>query len=367
MTRVLLAVGSLRIGGLETVVMNCARSMVRQNCCFDFLIWDTSEGEFEKEAEALGGRVIRIPPPNDSYFAFYKNVKEVINAYGPYDVVHSHVFFNTGIVLCAAYHCGVNTRIAHSHSVKRKSDKKFPKNVYCHIMRKMINKYSNVKCACSIATGQYLFGVDQFKTSGIVLPNVVDMSAFVFSKINREDMRKEFHISNEKTVIGHVGHMLPVKNQLFLLEVFAEYLKANDAVLLFVGSGSEYDRIKQKVTELGIEDDVILTGTRTDVDRIMSAFDVFVLPSLHEGLPLTVIEAMSNGLSYIIEKHVAAEEIAEFDNCIKVDGYNSLDWCKAISDSIAKGRYDSAACIEKLAVFSMDHFKDVLTELYTKN
>lgn len=365
--RVLLVVGSLRIGGLETVVMNCAKCMSTHNCRFDFLLWDNSVGELEKEAEALGGKIIKISPPNKNYFSFYKSVKEVIKKHGPYDVVHSHVFFNTGIVLCAAHSAGVNVRVAHSHSVQRKKDKKFPKNIYCGIMRRMINKHSTVKCACSTATGRYLFGAKAFDACGIVLPNVVDMPSFAFSSANRETIRKEFNIPSNKTVIGHIGHMLPVKNQLFLLEIFAEYLKTNEATLLFVGNGPEYDRIKQKISELGIEDDVILTGTRMDACKIMSAFDIFMLPSLHEGLPLTTIEAMSNGLSYVIEKNVVAEEIAKFDNCIKVDGYDKKDWCRAISEGLVKGRYDSEDCIEKLELFSEEHFRNILTKIYTKS
>ena len=113
MKKVLLVTGSLRIGGLETVVMNCARYLPKSEYSFDFLCWDKSIGEFETEAKRLGGEIIRIRSPHDGYYAFYKDVKSAMESYGPYDVVHSHVFFLTGLVLRAAARLGVKVRIAH--------------------------------------------------------------------------------------------------------------------------------------------------------------------------------------------------------------------------------------------------------------
>lgn len=364
MVKVLLVSGSLRVGGLENVVMNCARYMPSSEYSFDFLCWDDRIGEFEEEAKNLGGRVIKIPSPHSSYYKFYQNIKKIIKTEGPYDVVHSHVFFLSGIVLHAAHSCGVRTRIAHSHSIKRKNDSTGFRKIYCSIMRKMINKNATVKCACSTATGRYLYGTEIFDDCGIILPNVIDLSSFEFSLTNRDMIRNEFGIFKEQIVIGNVGHMLTVKNQSFLLDIFSVFVKNNDAYLMIVGDGPEKGRLTAKISELGIADRVILTGVRMDVVKIMSAFDIFVLPSLHEGLPLTIVESMANGLSYVMEGSIIAKEIVEFDHCIKVSGYRATDWSEAISKGIEKGRFDSRMSIEQLEMFGKENFREVLTKMY---
>ena len=348
--------------------MNCGlpnQDMKKNGYHFDFLCWDDEPGEYEEEAKSFGN-VIRIQPPKYGYFKLYRNIKRIISDNGGYDIVHSHVYFITGLVLFAAAKSDVSVRIAHSHSVRRKDDKKIFRKFYCWIMRKLINKYATAKCACSNEAGCNLFGKDVFNATGIVLPNVVDLSLFSFSTNNKKLIRSELNILDSQIVIGHVGHMLPVKNQLFLLDVFNMFVKNNyNAVLVMVGNGPERDRIIRKIVDLKIEDSVILTGTRKDVDKIMSAFDIFILPSIHEGLPLTTVEAMANGLSYVMEKDVVADEIASFSNSIKVEGYNVKSWYDAINNGISKGRYDSSRCIENLKMFGVEHFEEILTKLYS--
>ncbi len=366
MIKVLLVAGSLRIGGLETVVMNCARYMPSSDYSFDFLCWDNETGEFENEAKTFGGKVIKISSPHKGYYKFYKNIKKIMKTEGPYDIVHSHVFFLTGIVLFAARSCGVKTRIAHSHSIQRKTDGTLLRRIYCTFMRKLINKNATIKCACSTATGRYLYGTEAFDSSGVILPNVVNMASFEFSLANRDAIRREFGISKDQIVIGNIGHMLTVKNHLFLLEIFSVYAKDNNACLLIVGDGPEREKICAKMSEFSIEDKVFLAGTRMDIPQIMSAFDIFVLPSLHEGLPLTIIEAMSNGLSYVMESNIIAKELSAFDNCIKVEGYSASAWSAAISKGIEKGRFNSKTCIEQLGMFGVEHFREVLAEMYAQ-
>lgn len=116
---------------------------------------------------------------------------------------------------------------------------------------------------------------------------------------------------------------------------------------------------------MNIKDDVILIGTRSDVNIIMSAFDVFLLPSLHEGLPVTLVESMANGLSYIIEKKVVAEEMSKYSNCIAVNGYDIDNWVNAIVKVQKIGRFDSEECINLLCDYSAEHFKNIIEELYS--
>lgn len=364
MKRVLQVVGSLHVGGLETVAMNFIRYANPNEYKFDYLVYGNLIGEYEDEVLNRGGRIIRIPGPKSGYMKFFKDLNNVMREYGPYDIVHSHTYFNSGLVVRIAKKNGVKKCIAHAHSGNRSGNDKLNRKMSYFILRKLLNKYSDSFCACSNAAGKYVFGKNSFKEKGVVLPNTIDLEKFVFSEDNRHDVRMSLGCSDDQEIIGTVGHMLPVKNHLFLIDVFKEYVKTRNAVLVIVGDGSLRDTIEEKISALNLSSKVILTGMRKDVYKIMSCMDVFVLPSLHEGLPLTLVEAMANGLSFVVEKKVIAEEMAQYQNCQIVDGYDIDCWCKAITDAVSKGRYDSFDCIKQLKRYSSDFFKNEMTRLY---
>lgn len=366
MKKILIVSGSLRIGGLENIAMNFRRYSDKSKYTIDYLVYGDEVGEFEKEARELGCKIYHINKPKKGYFKFYSNLKNIIKNNGPYDIVHSHTFFNTGIVLKAAKSCGIEKCIAHVHSGKRANDSNFKKRISYFFLKKMINKYADIKCACSMASGEYVFGKTVFNKDGIVIPNVVDLDKFVYSLDNRQKIRQEFNISDETFIIGHVGHLLPVKNQLFLLEVFSKYERTytKDSKLIIVGDGKLKNELIKKVNQYKLTDKVIIAGTRNNVFEIMSAFDVFVLPSLHEGLPLTLVEAMANGLSYVIERDVVANEMKNFKNCICVNKYSVQEWVEAIENSRNRGRFSSENCILQLNNYSINYFKNIVNKIY---
>ena len=169
-------------------------------------------------------------------------------------------------------------------------------------MRK-IPQYATDLLACGKCAGDWMFGGNSYQ----IIPNSIDTSRYIFSQTISAQKRSELGIGSE-ILIGHVGNFTPAKNHSFLLEIFQKVLFLEpSAKLLLVGGGDNITIIKDKVRSLGISDSVIFTGSRSDVHQLMQAMDVFVFPSLYEGLPVTMIEAQSAGLPCVISDHVSEE------------------------------------------------------------
>lgn len=365
MIHILQVVGSLRIGGLETVAMNCMRYADTTEYQFDFLVFGEQVGDYEAEAIECGCNVIHIPAPGKSYRAYYKKLCEVMK-HGKYDIVHSHVFFNSGIVLLAAKKCGVPVRIAHAHSVKRKSDKGIRKAVFQTVMRKLLVKYATKFCACSKQAGEYVFSKEAFEEKGMVLPNCIDVSKFAFSEENRKRIRRELSINENAVVIGQVGHLTQAKNQKFLLDLFSEFLKTNPAaMLLLVGDGELRNELETQIASLGIDKSVRLTGTRSDIGALLSAMDVYVCTSTNEGFGITLLEAKANGLPCVIEEETLVDEIQELNHNHIVKGFNNVRlWLERIEEALREERNQNIAYSVASSKFNSANLQDNLKKLY---
>ena len=363
MVKVLQVTGSLRVGGLETVAMNCMRYADKDKFQFDFLVFGDQIGEYEEEAIRSGARIIRIPSPRKSYAQYYRNLCKAIKENGPYDIVHSHVFFNSGIVMLAAKQCGVPLRIAHAHSARRKSDCGMQKEVFRCVMRHLLIKNATRLCACSQSAGDYVFTKRAFRKRGMVLPNVIDTDAFAFSGEARARVRKELGIEARSTVLGQVGHLTAAKNQMFLLDVFAAYQKEHpDSVLLLVGDGELRGQLEQKIETLGLQRNVRLTGTRLDIGDLLSAIDVYVCTSTNEGFGITLLEAAANGLRVVVEERVLVEELKQMTLYQTVFGFEISEWVRCISAMVNKGRSSS---IEN-SCYSIKRMPQYIVALYER-
>ena len=134
-----------------------------------------------------------------------------------------------------------------------------------------------------------------------MIPNGIDLQRFTFDEEKRRRMRQELGISDNTFVIGHVGRMTTPKNHRFLVELFAEYHKKNqNSRILLVGDGELFETVQQQCTQLGISDSVIMVGSKTNTEDYYQVMDVFVFPSLWEGLPVSVVEAQANGLHCLL-------------------------------------------------------------------
>lgn len=296
--RILQVVTIMNRGGLETMLMNYYRKVDHKKIQFDFMVHRNQEGDYDQEILKLGGRIYRMPqirPGN--YRDYFKCLDDFFANHPEFNVVHSHINENSSFVLRAAKKANIQVRIAHSHLAGLPFDYKFPFRMYARLFLK---KNASQFFACSDEAGEWLFGKNFARNNNIiVLKNAIDTKEFRFSEETRDKVRKDLELEG-KFVIGHVGRFNTQKNHDFLIDIFNEIHKEKkDTVLVLVGEGKLEDEIKKKVERLNLSNSVKFLGLRSDVANIMQAMDLFLFPSLYEGLGVVLIEAQAAGLKCI--------------------------------------------------------------------
>lgn len=315
-------------GGVEAVVMNYYRHIDRTRIQFDFLCSENSTNIPYDEIEDLGGRVYLIP----NYTKISKYQKELIKIFkeNKYKIVHSHINTLSVFSLHAAKKAGVPVRIAHSHSTTNKAEWK--KNIIKQCLRPFSKIYATDYFACSELAGRWLFGNKTYNDGKVyILNNAIDVDKFDFNEEIRKKKRKELNIEDGTLVIGHVGRFVAQKNHKKLIEIFNEVHKQNrDTILLLAGQGPLMDKIKKQVNESGLKNSVIFLGQRSDINELYQAFDVFVLPSLYEGLPVSGIEAQAAGLPCVFSNNMTKEtRVLESTKFLSLEK-TQKEWANAI-------------------------------------
>ncbi len=309
MKNVLIVTSPLTVGGFDIIATGLQLNMNKEKYDFTYYIKGEEIGPLEEVVLKSGAKVIHSPNSVKGYYGQYKYLKKVMTE-GGYDIVHSHLMFFSGIVMKAAKECGIKTRIPHSHMTNPcMEDRILPVRIiaklYSIVMKKWLNKYGTDLIACGPEAGYYLYGKRNFESKGILLNNAIDFNKFVFDKKDRENIRAEFNIDNDTLILGHVGRLNYVKNHTFLIKVFYETQKINpNSKLLIVGEGEDRKSIESQAYKLNIQDKVIVTGIRNDVSKMLSAMDVFVFPSLYEGVPVTLVEAQATKLPCLVSDRV---------------------------------------------------------------
>lgn len=301
MLRVLHVVTDMNRGGLETMIMNYYRNIDRKKIQFDFLVHRGYRASYDDEIESYGGKIYRL----SRLIPWSKNYIKMLDAFfqehPEYKIVHVHQDCLSGVILKVAEKNGVPIRIAHSHSSSQDKNLKYLIKLW---YKRWIPKYATQLLACGKEAGDWMFDGQPYQ----VLNNAIDAKKYKYDLKIREKMRQQLQISGDTKVIGHVGRFSEPKNHSFLIDIFQCIHEENkNTKLLLVGDGELYNQIQEKVKKYGLEEAVIFTGVRTDVTDLMQAMDVFLFPSLYEGLPLTLIEAQAAGLPCIISDKVPIE------------------------------------------------------------
>ena len=335
MIRVLQVVTYMGRGGIETMLMNYYRKIDRSIIQFDFLVHRDFKGDFDDEILSMGGKIYHVPRYNPFSFEYRRKVRDFFEKHKEYKIVHSHINSMSGIVLKEAARSEVPVRIAHSHCEGFEKSIKVP-------IKKMfipqISKNATAFMACSDAAGKFLFGKDkQF----VVLPNAIEVEKFKYNELTREKFRKEFSVSDDTIVLGHVGRFFGQKNHAFLIDIFQEVIKKKKAKLLLVGDGELKSEIKKRVDENHISENVIFAGVRSDVPELMQAMDIFVFPSLFEGLGVAAVEAQAAGLPTVISDCIPSEVIISKDlvSVLSLD-QSPEEWANHILSRIGVKRTD---------------------------
>lgn len=290
-------------GGAETLIMNLYQNIDRSKIQFDFLT--CKKGVFDEKIIELGGKIHRIPYVTDvGHFGYLKEIRSFFQSYSNYQIVHSHLDKMSGLVLRSAKKVGIPVRIAHSHNTS--SEGGMAAKLYKTYAGKFILPNATHLVACSKHAARWLF--DSKAEKAMLIRNGIDYEAFAFSKEIRKKVREELNLSEDTFVVGHVGRFSLQKNHSFLLDIFEALLKRKpNAILLLAGDGPLRKKIESKVKRLNISDRVLFLGIRSDINRLLQAFDVFVFPSFHEGLPVTLIEAQGSGLPCVISDAISEE------------------------------------------------------------
>lgn len=287
-------------GGLETLLMNCYRHVDRNAVQFDFLVHRYPRAAYDDEIEELGGVIHRIPRLNPINPQYKKALVDFFTGHPEYKIVHCHLDCMSGIPLAVAKKCGVPVRIAHSHNSNQDRNWKYLLKRY--FMTKIPGTATHF-FACSKEAGEFMFPEQEVT----LIKNGIDTKRFSFDSSVRRIVRDELGLGNE-LVLGHVGRFMPQKNHTFLIDIFAElHGQIPSAVLLLVGQGPLESQIREKVQQLGLTECVRFLGLREDVNRILQAVDVFVMPSLYEGLSLSTVEAQTSGAYCIFSDTIPAE------------------------------------------------------------
>ena len=315
MKTVLVVAGKLSIGGAERVCRNIGYFANPEKFQIDYLVFGDELGAYEPELQKKGCRIWHMKLPQDNYPRFYTSLKKLIRQQH-YDVVHCHTMFNSGLVLHAAKSCGVPIRIAHSHSTRSEGHRSLAQRAYETHMRHWIQRDATHWIGCGDAAGRWLFGDRFFRIHGQVLLNGIDLDRFRFDTNARQAIR----IANgwtDRFLIGHVGHLASVKNQRFLLQLMKPLLTLRpETQLLLLGEGADRPMLEAEIRAQGLQASVSMPGNVSDVYNYLSAMDLFVFPSLHEGMPLSVVEAQANGLPCLLSdqvpKDVALTELVSF-------------------------------------------------------
>lgn len=358
--KILQVIGGLSVGGAEMMVMNFLRFIDKEKFHFDFLVYGDKVGEFEKEAKKEGANIIHISEPSKGYRQFSKNIKWVFSEYGPYDVVHSHTLLNNGFILREASKSGIKHRISHSHSTHNRVNETLLTRMYEKYMKSLISRHATAFMSCGEEAGNYLYGKEKFCSKGIVFNNGIDAKKFQFNSDTRTKIRENLDLKN-KLVIGNIGRFHKVKNLNYLIDIFASInVIENNSVLLLVGDGDEKSSIENRVKMHGLTENVIFMGMRSDIPEIMQAMDVFVMPSLFEGLPVVLVEAQAAGLPCVVSNSIT-QELQITDLIHYVDLIENPDfWAKKVlavtkenercltNDLIEKSGYDIHTEIKKL-------------------
>lgn len=292
------------------------------------------------------------------FFNFLKN--------NNYEIVHIHseVAYKQFLYVIAAHCAGVNKIIVHSHSSDIDGEHKKLKLVLHRVFRKAVNKLGTDFLACSMPSARWMFDDCIMKSSRFhIIDNGIAVEKYKFDYEKRNKVRKNLGV-DEYIVLGHVGSLKKVKNQSFLIRLLAT-MDLNKYRLILVGDGEDRKKLKEQAMENGCENNIVMLGSRNDVNVLMQAFDVFLFPSLFEGVPMALIEAQTLGVPILasdrINPMIKVNPNVEF---VPIDSDSIPTWKKKIEENLEKHLYEKGVEIVSNSRFNIKNSADCLRKVY---
>lgn len=336
MTKRILICGLTQIyGGMESYIMNIYRNIDREAFQFDFLMVGEPRLSCEEEVKSLGGNIYFLPLKREDYRKHYSVLDSVFskNEYSGVYYQTGHMLQSLDVFKYAKRH-GVKVRAIHSHNT-RENEASLMVKIRRAFVYAELNKYVNHLLACSDEAGRWMFKGNEFE----VIKNSIDTQAFSYSIEDRDSIRAELGLEN-KRIVGTVARFTKQKNPTFLLQIVDSLLKRNEDVVFFhLGTGDLEEEIRAEVEKRGLSDRYFFLGIKPDVNRYLSAMDVFVLPSLYEGFPISYVEAQCSGVKCIISDKITSESDLT-NNSVFIPIDDSSKWVEQIERSFGYTRCD---------------------------
>lgn len=312
--RVLHVVRKLDPGGVETWLCQLLECFDRSRFKIDIAVTCDEPGRLEPKVRRLGARVHRLGHPRN-LLRFARRFRQIVGAFGPYRVVHAHLHHFSGILAWLAAREGIPHRITHSHSDRRHAEGRgIIRQTYLAGMKALVRRYGTLHLAVSSEAAEALYGPRWRDLSDVAISRCgLDFRRFGEVQKRRDELRRqlraELGVPSRALVVGTVGRLVEVKNQAFLVDLLRELRRAgHDAYLVIAGDGPLRGRLVGRAQEIGVEANMRLLGIRQDIPELLSSlYDVCVLPSLYEGLPLVALEAQAAGVPLLMSSNVTAE------------------------------------------------------------
>lgn len=317
-------------GGVESFLLNYYRNIDRENIQFDFLCNSHNPVAYEEELISLGGKTYHITARSKNPVLYKKELNHLFKERSSdWFAIWVNVSSLANIdYLKIAKKYGIQKRIIHSHN-SRNMDSKL-RGLLHDWNKRNLQKWATDFWACSDDAARWFYK-DELIPKAVIIHNAIDVRRISYDEEKRRAIRSRLQIDESTYVIGNVGRLHFQKNQAFAIDVFKEYLKMNpDSRLILIGQGEDGDMLRERASDLG--EKVIFTGVQSDIQGWLSAFDLFLFPSLFEGLSISAMEAQGNGVPVLASERVIPLEVKIAPNFI----FFSLDqsaeeWAKMIS------------------------------------
>ena len=327
--RVLHVLSAMSMAGTETLLMNIYRNIDRNKIQFDFAVSSTEECDYDREIESLGGKIFHYPRyTGKNHFQYKKWWNHFLEEHPEYHIVHGHIGSTASIYLKIAKNKGRFT-IAHSHSTKSTpSLHSYLYSIYAFPTRYIADFFFG--CSKQALIDRYGTKVAENKNRSKVLNNAIDAEKFVFNPDIREQIRSEYSVSDTDTIIGTVGRLTIQKNPFEIIKICKELKNRGvDFKFWWFGKGDLENKIKETIKSECLEDVIKLMGTRSDVNNTLQGMDIFLFPSLWEGLGIACVEAQAAGLPTLCSNTIPTEAKV-CDQCVYLPLNDTKAWCDEI-------------------------------------
>lgn len=337
--RVLQILDALDSGGAENVIVSYNARMDQTKYIWDYLIMDVPEiieGRLESRVNNLGGKIYRVTRKKKNFIKHCKEVDDVIRK-GKYDIVHSNLYELSAIYLYYAQRANVRGRIAHIHSLNE--TRGFMIDMFRKFLKPFLLFFANGYVACGRNVAKSFWGNRLINKGKVfVLTNAINSEEFKYNSELRNKLRQQYGIEDKIAVVA-IARMTPQKNPRYIMKCFCEFKKIEqNSILFYIGNGEMEREIAEYANELHIEKDVVFMGVRNDINKLYNMFDILIMPSKYEGLPVVAIEAQCNGLNCLFSDRITDEIMINENAEMLSINKPACDWARKMKELVEENK-----------------------------